>query len=211
MQDEIIIRRMISGRVHSKALRQITPIKVRQSYDDYIKDPKNARQTQWTYRIVTIKERNLEKTEQTAKDAYQMIMQGIPLDQLSDKLKESKLLGRKGTVTVSAAIKQNDQELSKEYRNILDHLELGMFSQPFAHKSRVNNSTVFRILLLQEKVPGGVPLYNEMAPILKDKLIDQAVDQETDLYLLKLRQHYHINKNDVDDYLPADYQPFILK
>ena len=45
-----------------------------------IKDPKRCRQTQWTYRIVTIKERNLEKTEQTAKDAYQMIMQGIALD-----------------------------------------------------------------------------------------------------------------------------------
>ena len=87
-------------------------------------------------------------------------------------------------MTVSAAIKQNDQEV-EEYRNILDHLELGMFSQPFAHKSRVN--TVPHPS--SEKVPGGVPLYNEMAPILKDKLIDQAVDQETDLYLLKLRQH----------------------
>lgn len=211
MQDEIITRRMISGRVHSKALRQVTPIKVRQAYHEFIQDPANARLTQWNYRTITIKERTLEKTEETAKAVFQMIMNGVPLDQLSARLKEAKMLGRKGSVAVSNPIKQNDQELSREYGQILATLSPGTFSQPFAHKSRANNSTVFRILFLQEKSPGGVPSFKEMEPILKEKLLDQAVEQETNTYLTKLRQHYHIGKNDVDDYLPADYQPFVLK
>lgn len=92
MQDEIITRRMISGRVHSKALRQVTPIKVRQAYAEFIQDPANARLTQWNYRTITIKERTLEKTGETAKAAYQMIMDGVPLDQLSNQLKAGKLL-----------------------------------------------------------------------------------------------------------------------
>ena len=50
-----------------------------------------------------------------------------------------------------------------------------------------------------------------MEPVLKEKLLDQAVDQETKAYLAKLRQHHHIGKNDIDDYLPPDFQPFVLK
>lgn len=211
MQEEIIIRRMIGGRVHAKAIRQVTPMKVRQFYEEFIQDPSNARQNQWKYQIITIKERNLEKTEQTAKEAYKMIMQGVPLDQLSNKLKEENILGRKGKLTVSISVSQNDHELSKEYGKILAELEPGMYSQPFSHKSRVNNSMVFRILLLEEKVSGGIPSYKEMEPILKDKLIDKAVDDETTSYLTKLRQHYHIRKTDVEDNLPADYRPFVLK
>lgn len=211
MQDEIIMRRMISGRVHAKALRQVSPIKVKKAYEEFIQDPASAKLTQWTYRILTIKERTLLKTEETADAAYRMIQEGIPFDQIPDKLKAANLIGRKGKVTISAPIKQNDQELSKEYRKTLTSLNSGAYSQPFAHRSRTNNATVFRILFLQEKIPGGLPTYKEMEPILKDKLLDKAVDRETNIYLQKLRHHYHVGKNDVDDYLPANFQPFVLK
>ena len=212
MEEEITIRRMISGRVHAKALRQVTPIKVRQAYEEFIKDPVNSRLNQWSYRIVTIKERTLQKTEETAKKAYQLMMEGTPLEQLDVKLKEANLIGRKGRVTVSNTIKQNDQELSQIYRENLEPLLPGMYSQPFPNKSRANNNAmVYRILLLQEKVPGGIPSFKEMEQLLKEKLLDQAVDKETDAYLIKLRQHYHIRQNDTVDHLPADYQPFVLK
>ena len=50
-----------------------------------------------------------------------------------------------------------------------------------------------------------------MEPILKEKLMDEEVDKQTDQYLLKLRQHYHIRQSDLDNYLPANFEPFILK
>lgn len=211
MQDEILIRRLISGRAHAKALRLVTPNRIRQAYEEFINDPANARLTQWSYRIITIKERNLEKTEQTAKIIYQMLMEGITLDQLAAKLKERQIVGRKGKVTVSNVIKQNDKEISKDYQNYLFNLDKGMYSQPFSHKSRSTNSTVYRILAVEEKIPGGIPLYKEMEPKLKDKLLDQEIDKETDAYLLKLRQHYHILQSDLEGYLPTNYQPFTLK
>lgn len=211
MQEEIIIRRMVSGRVHAKALRQITPIKVRQAYEEFIQNPENARLTQWSYRIVTIKDRNMQKMEETSKATYQLLMEGVPLDQLSSVLKERKLLGRKGKVTVSAIIKHNDKEISNDYRDMLVNLDTGMYSQPFPHKSRTNNTTLYRILSVEEKIPGGIPSFKEMETSLKDKLIDQVIDQETTTYLEKLRQHYHIRQHDLDAYLPRDYKPFALQ
>ena len=211
MHDEILIRRLIAGRVHSKAIREVTPNKIRQAYDQYIQNPENARLTQWTYRTITIKERNLQKSEETAKAAYQLLNEGVSPDQLSTVLKERNILGKQGKVTVSNVIKQNEKELSNEYRNALITLDKGMFSQPFSQKSRSTNATVCRILAVDEKIPGGVPLYNEMEPILKEKLMDEEVDKQTDQYLLKLRQHYHIRQSDLDNYLPANFEPFILK
>lgn len=211
MREEIIIRRMISGRVHSKALRQVTPIKVQQAYEEFIQDPENARLTQWAYRIVTIKDRTLPKSEETANKAYQLLLEGIPLDQISSQLKERNLLGRKSKVTVSDIVKHNEREISKDYREVLSYLEAGMYSQPFAHKSRVNNSTVYRILCVEEKIPGGILSFKETEEKLKEKLLDQVVDQETNDYLQKLRQHYHIRQKELDAYLPADYQPFVLQ
>lgn len=211
MQEEIIIRRMVSGRVHAKAVRQVTPSKVRLAYEDFIQNPENARLTQWAYRIVTIKDRNLEKTEETAKVTYQLLMEGVPLDELAAKLKERKLLGRKGKVTVSGTVKHNDKEISNDYREVLTSLDAGMYSQPFAHKSRANRTTVYRILAIEEKIPGGVPTFREMETRLKEKLLDDAIDQETNIYLQKLRQHYHIRQADLDAFLPADYKPFVLK
>lgn len=211
MQEEIIIRRMIAGRVHAKAFRQVTPIKVKRAYEEFIDDPANTRLTQWVYRIVTIKERNLQKTEETAKAAHQFLMEGVALDQLPAILKERKCLGRKGQVNVSKSIRHNDKEISNDYRDILLHLDPGMYSQPFSHKSRSNQGVVYRILFIEDKVPGGVPSFKEMEVNLKNKLLDQAIDQETEVYLQKLRQHYHIQLQEIEASIPSDYQPFVLK
>lgn len=211
MQEEIIIRRLLSGRVHSKALRQVTPSKVRVAYEEFIRDPANTRLTQWSYRIVTIRERTLERAEQAAKVAYQQLMSGVTLDQLSTHLKEQKVLGRKGKVTVSNIIKHNDKEISNDYRNILLSLDKGMYSQPFATKSRTNNATVYRILSIEDKIEGGLPPYRELEGTLKERLLDREIDKETDIYLFKLRQHYHIRQPDLEAFLPPGYQPFILK
>lgn len=210
MQEEIIIRRLMGGRVHVKAMRKITPGKIRLAYNEFIQDPANARPTQWSYRVITIKERNATKTEETANSTYRLLLEGVSLDKLSDQLKERKILGRKGKVTVSNTIQHNEKELSKEYQVILSHMNTGMYSQPFSHKSRANNSIVYRILTVEEKIPGGVLSYKEMEPKLKEKLLDAEIDKETDNYLLKLRQHYHIRQSDLDSYLPLDYQPFTL-
>jgi hypothetical protein len=97
-----------------------------------------------------------------------------------------------------------------EYQKNLIPLNPGMYSEPFSHRSRAAKATVFRILYLEDKIPGGIPSYKEMEATLKDKLLDKAYERENNIYLQKLRQHYHIGKNDLDDSIPADYKPFVL-
>lgn len=211
MQEEILVKRLISGRVHAKALRLVTPAKVRIAYEAFAKDPANGRLTQWSYNIITIKERSLEKTQESAQVVHQMLLDGIPLDQLATAVKEKKFLGKKGDVTVSKTVKHNDKELSQDYLSILADLEPGKYSAPFPHRSRSNNITVYRILFIQEKIPGGVPPYKEMERQIKERLLDEEIDKETTVYLTKLRHHYHVRSSDLEAHLPPNYEPFSLR
>ncbi|MBA3722310.1 MAG: SurA N-terminal domain-containing protein [Parachlamydiaceae bacterium] len=212
VQGDILIRRMINMKVNVKALRVVTPSKIRQTYDEFASDPKNATHNKWRYQVVTIRDRTTKKAEDNAKIAYQMLVEEkIPLDKLSATMKEKKLFGRKGSVNVSEEILNNEQELSSAYKEILSGMSAGMISQPSAHKSRGNNATVYRIFYVKEKIPGGVPSYQEMENTIKEKLLNDTADNETDAYLKKLRQHFHIRDEDLQATIPSNYQPFVLK
>jgi len=210
MREEILIRRLLGGRVHAKALRCVTPRKVKLAYEMFIENPANVRRTEWSYRVITINERTLQRGQKAAEAAYQLLMKGVAPDELASQLKQNNILGRKGKITLSKVMKHHDKEISQKYLEILAPLDQGMYSQPFAVKSRANNATVHRILSVEGKIAGGVPSYQEMEAILKEKLLDEEIDQQTDLYLIKLREHYHIRQPDLDAFLPDDYHPFTL-
>lgn len=211
MEDEIIIRKILTGRVHAKVLRQVTPTKIKAAYEEFIKDPNNRKQTTWTYRVITVKDRNVEQASEVANSAYELLQTGVPLEQLNAKLKGNKVLGKKSTITISSSFTHNDKEVSGEYNELLSALQEGQFSKPFKQKSRSNQATVFRILALEKNSPGGMPTYAEMENTLKEKLIDDEVDKESDLYIAKLRQRHRIGIEEVESQLPAEYEPFMLK
>jgi len=212
VQGDLIIRRMLNMRVNSKALRVITPFKVRQAYDLYIQDPINASLTKWNYRVITVKDRNLQKAQEISNKVYSLLIeQNIALEQLMASLKEKKILGRKSKVTISNDILNNEQELSETYKEILMGMDTGMISQPSLHKSRASQGSVYRIFYLKEKIPGSIPSFKEMDNKLKDKLLNEYADQETENYLKKLRQHYHFRDQDLESMFPSNYQPFTLK
>ncbi|MCE2983801.1 MAG: hypothetical protein LW832_09580 [Parachlamydia sp.] len=210
IEGDILLKRMIGSRVNGKALRLVTPSKVRQAYDDFLQNPDNARLTIWNYRAVTVKDRSLEKAEEVANAAYGLLMEGVAMDDLIPELKKRKLIGRRGKVTVSNVIKNNEKELSAVYRDVLNGMENGMLSQPFAHKSRAEHATVYRILFVQDKQPGSFPSFKEMENVLKERLLNDVADQETEFYIQKLRQHYHLRESDLEGMIPPVYQPFIL-
>jgi hypothetical protein len=211
VQSELILQRTIGARVNVKAMRIVTPAKIKAYYDDYISKPENKRLTKWQYRVVTIKDRDIKKTEVLSKSVYQLLMDGIPLDQLAETLSSRKMLGRNGKVTVSNEVSNNEKELSETYKEVLANLDPGMFSQPFPFKSRTLKSTVYRIIYVKEIEVGTFPTFKELEPRIKQKLLNETADKETDLYLEKLRQHYHVREVDLKAMIPTDYQPFILK
>lgn len=211
VQSDLIMQRTIGARVNVKALRAVTPSKIRAFYDEYISKPENRRLTKWHYQAITIKDRDIKKTEALSKNVYQMLMDGVPLDQLAETLSNKKMLGRHGKVTVSNEVTNNEKELSESYKEVLTYLDPGMFSQPFPFKSRALKTTVYRILFLRDVEVGTFPTYKELESKIKQKLLNEAADKETDLYFEKLRQHYHVRENDLKATIPADYKPFELK
>lgn len=211
VEAELILQRTIGARVNTKALRVVTPIKIREAYDEFIKNPENRTLTKWDYRVVTIKDRDIVKTEALSKVVYQLLLNGVKLDDLENALQEKKLLGKNSKVTISKPIVNNEKELTENYKNALIHLETGMFSEPFPFKSRALKTTVYRIIQVNEIIPGGFPTYKDLEPRLKQFLLNQAADKETEIYIEKLRQHYHLQDTDLKAMIPDDYQPFILK
>lgn len=211
MQSELTIQKMIAIKANSKALRQVTPSVIRKMYQEYIQNPDNKNQTTWNYRVVTIKDRTPEKSEELATKAAQVLNEGISVDDLPEVLKTRKLHGRRAKVTISNEIKNNEKEVSSDYKKMLVNLDAGMYSHPFPYKSRAEKGTVYRIIYVKEKIPGGFPTYKEMEPKIKQQLLNQASEKETDMYISKLRQHYHLREEDIKTQLPEDYQPFILK
>jgi len=210
VEAEIILQRTIASRVNIKALRKVTPIKVREAYEEYLLKPENRTLTKWNYRVITIKDRDIVKTEALSKLVYQLLLDGIQLENLSDTLKKRKLLGKNGKVTISKTISNDEKELAENYKDVLTHLDAGMYSQPFPFKSRVLKTTVYRIIFVDESIPGGYPTFKDLEPKIKQFLLNQAADKETELYIEKLRLHYHVREADLKAMIPENYEPFKL-
>lgn len=211
IQEDLLIRRMVDAKVNARAVRSITPSKVRKTYEEFISDPKNKRPTQWSYRVITVRDRTAKKAEETAQIAFQALTQeNVPLDQVVAYLKENQVLGRKAKITISEEIKANESELSESYLSILSNMNANMFSSPTPQKSRATQTTVYRIFYVKEKILGGVPTFKEMENPLKEKLVNQVADLETGKYLKKLQHHFHVREQDLNAMIPKDYEPFIL-
>jgi hypothetical protein len=201
VQGDLMIKRMLGMRVHGK---------IKQTYEQFTQDPNNARLTVWKYRVVTIRDRTDKKAQATANHVFQMLLEGIAMEQLNDKLKERSLAGRNTKVNVSEEIESNEKELSEAYLATLSQMEKGMYSQPSSYKSRVDSVPVYRIFYVTEKIPGGMPSFKEMEGKLKGQILEDIIDQETGAYLDKLRHHFHVREDDLKALVPEDYQPFSL-
>lgn len=212
IESELMIRRIVGARVHAKAVRTVTPTKVQQAYEKFVRDPKNASLTEWRYQVVNINDRNSKKAEEASKEAYRLIVEEkVPLNQLADKLKEANVLGPKTKITVSEEITNNEGELSDSYKKILTPLAANTVSQPSAQKSRTTRAMVYRIFYVHDRKEGGVPPFADMENKLRERLLNELVDKETEKYLTKLRLHYRVRDSDIDANIPKTYQPFGLQ
>jgi hypothetical protein len=193
-------------------MRLLTPAKVKSAYEAFIANPENARLTEWKYQTLTIRDRTPERAADLANKAYRLLIEeSVPLNQVIDTLKQRNWIGRRAKVTLSDEISNNEKELSDAYREVLLSMHAGMFSQPAVQQSRTEKTAVYRIFYVKERISGGMPTFKEMEPKLKDAVLGAIIDEETDLYLQKLRQHFHIQDSDATAMIPADYQPFSLK
>lgn len=207
IQGDLIIRRMMMMRVNSKAMRNVTPQAIRAAYEDFSK--KNLRQEAWHYRVLSIRNKDAAAGAKTAELAYQLLTEeGLPLNDLVQRLKED---NQKSSINLSDDLFQTEGEIAEALKPILQNLSEQAYSKPFEQKSRADNSTVFRIIYLKEKVPGGLIPFNELEMQLHDQLFNAALEVETDAYLKKIRQHFDVKVDVINELIPEDFQPFALK
>lgn len=211
VHDEIIIRRMMYFRVQAKAIAAATPQKIREFYDQFAKS--NIRDSVWDYRVVTIRHRDSTKAAEAANAIRAMLVDdNIGIEEIADKWKkEQEGKPRAATVNVSEEFHTNEKELSESFSATLLSMTPATYSLPITQKSRSDNSTVVRIFYLKNMTPGGPVPFNEVEGKIKDKLINDAMEKETKAYFTRMRQHFDVQDDSLQELFKSDFQPFVLK
>ena len=148
----------------------MTPEVIRIAYEEYAKA--NLRPTIWVYRVISIRDKDQSKAEKAAEQAYQYLTtEQIPITLISDKMGALELSTK---LNLTEELRHTDKEVSDSYKEPLSKLQPGLYSRPLAIQSRKDNSTVYRIFFLKEKIPGGMIPYSEISPQIKENLLNNA-------------------------------------
>jgi hypothetical protein len=209
MEEELRLRRMLYIRVNSKAIRRVTPQRVRQAYEEYAKE--NVRPEQWIYKVITIRNEDATQAAAAADFAYQLLTQKeTPLEELTTQIHTNESFGPEMHLTVSELFTHQESELSSSYKEVVVQLLPGTYSPPVLQKSRAANSIVFRIFYLDKHLLSGAPPFEEVADQLRQTLIQKEISLETIAYLKRLREHYHVQGGEGEEFLPENFTPFVL-
>lgn len=207
VEEDIKLRRMVYFCANSKAIRGVTPKDVREAYEEYAQ--KNVQPEEWIYTVISIRDPDAAVGAEAATKAHSLLTQEqIQLNELADKIRESFADTK---VTLSESLRHQEKDLSPAYKEALLAMEAGSYSEPISQQSRSDKSTVFRIFFLKEKMAGGVVPFQDVAAELKNALLDEAINEETEAYLNKLRHHYHLHESHIKSWTPENFEPFVLK
>jgi hypothetical protein len=211
VQDDITLRRMVYIRANVKAMKKVTPQDVRSAYEEYAK--KNQRAEQWDYRVISIRDPDPAQGKAAASLAHRYLTeQAGTLEGLVDIVKADPQFGQTAKVTISEPIHHEEQEISPAYKEALVKMSgAKSYSEPLMQTSRTDKTPLFRIFYLEKRTPGGVVPFSEVEGTIKGQLTDAAIEQATRDYLNKLRHHYHLKESHLQEFIPENFEPFVLK
>ena len=209
IRSELILQRMLAARVRIKAIKKITPQVIRQAYQAFAEN--NKRLARWIYRVITVRDKDSAKGSEAALEIYRLLTEEkVPVENLADQMSSRHLFSPSSQVTISEEYSHEEKELSAAYKEILCQLNPGSYSQPKVQKRRSDFSQVSRIFYLKDFQAGGAPSFNEVANEIKEALIEQEVEKETEAYFKKLRKHFDIQENPIEEMLSEGFEPFKL-
>jgi len=204
LKNEMLVQRMSWWFIQAKALAKVTPGEIRQGYRLYLKD--HPAYTEWTYRVLTIRG---DDAPQIAEELYPVV-KDKKIDNLPDFLKEFESTHTDCNLSLSNEYKSADTELAESHRTALAALDPGTYSAPTLQVGR-DKKKVYRIFYLNDKVAHAAATFDEMAPLIKNELLQKASAELSQGYLTKLRKHYRFDADHLKETLPNDLQPFSLQ
>ncbi len=206
IKNDMIVKRMTWWFIHSKALSKVTPQDIKVAYQHKLKE--TPPYVEWTYRVITLKG---EQPAVAAEELYQKIEAASPApDQLTAILKEFEATHSGVSASLSNEYVGKDIEISETHRAALSSLQPAQYSKPLT-QTRRDNSETCRIFYLSHAVDHPAPAFEELAPILKNELIQKASGEISQNYIEKLRKHYRFDASHLKETLPDDLQPFAIQ
>lgn len=205
-KDNITIRRILGSKVNAKAVRRAIPDNLKKAYEEYV--AKNAKPEKWNYRVISVRSPEEAKGAEIAQSVYESIQEeALELAQLQERYQDDEEV----QITVSELYSHTKDEIGSKYKEALEKLAAGQFSEPVAQKGRKDNRLVYRIFYLADVDQGGAPPFNEVTPLLRKKIMEEAIEEETISYLNNLHKHFAISNQEVLQQLPENFQPFSLQ
>lgn len=204
IRNDLIIQQLIGMKVHAKAFQTITPQVIKSAYDDYL--VKNPPEDEWKYQVLTIRGKDKEICETLANKAYTLLQEkGKTLDQVCQEIETTK-----ASVKLSEDYLEPTQKISKQHLEVIEALESDAYSSPIKQVSRFDNSDVYRIFHLKDRIKKLPQTFDQINNKLKNDLLFEDSDKEKQTYLDKLKKRFGYENHDPKFVLPEDYRPFVI-
>jgi hypothetical protein len=193
IKNDLIVRRMVWFFAQSKGFEAVTPEKIRKSYRDYVAE--HPGYTEYAYRALTL------PTDLPNQEAFLASLHVSP----------ESLPSLPPGCSLSQEYRAKSTELADAQKEALASLAPCSYSAPLLQNRRSDQKKVVKIFYLQEKTEHPAPAFEEMAPNLKNQLINEAIALETDSYLNRLRKKYGFQNDPLKGQISELFQPFSLQ
>ncbi|MBN1915229.1 MAG: hypothetical protein JW769_05010 [Parachlamydiales bacterium] len=206
IKKEMTIERMQWFYIHAKALQAITPQKIKEAYQLY--KQQNPPLEKWDYQMITVSSSE-EQNEQIAQKAYDLLKSRdfstaeIILHPLKEEFPDV-------SITISPVYTVTNKEVSKEREEILRSLTPQSLSAPIA-QATANHSFAYRLFYLSAYQKEAAQSFDAMSNSLKNKLMHEVIMQETSNYYTYLRSRYGYDTQYLQESIPQDFEPFIIR
>jgi hypothetical protein len=210
VRSDIMIRRMLLHRVSLPVMTKITPQDVRQAYDAYTKDI--SQHQEYSYRIISFKAEDTAKAEVVAKSAYKLLQEEkIPLEKIEAELKSRKMLCDGVAFTLSPLLTQKSDEIAEQIKTNIVPLSQNSYSEPLVQRTRSERAPLVRLYFLQNKTSTQPASFDELEVKLKESITQRRQMEETENYFTRLRKHFDVKFEDIQNELAQNFTPFVLK
>jgi hypothetical protein len=214
VKSELIVRRMTSYMVTSKAAASLSPADVRKAYEQYL--AKHGEKEEWFYRVISIRNSDANKGAEAAQllreelDSKEKSINIENLPQVFEQYKQLGTIDSETTLQVSEPYHRVNDAIATAHKEVLQRLTQRSFSTPIAQVSRADNATVQRIFFLEDHQVQKPTPFESFQRESNQNLFHEAISKEQLLYISKLRQHFGVDQSYIQQMVPEDFEPFSL-
>ncbi|MCF7851903.1 MAG: hypothetical protein K9M07_01530 [Simkaniaceae bacterium] len=209
IKNEVIIRKMTWFKAYSKAVQQITPGLIKESYQSHLSQFQGKEN--WIYDVLTLRGKNESAMEELANLAHTLLDEShLSLDDVVKQI-NSTAQEKQCDIIASVSLDNNGEskKIAQQHLDILSQLNIGAVSQPVKQGTR-SGGMVQRIFKLKSHEKDVPEPFEKLASHFHDRLTEFQASKERSTYIENLKAKFHYAEDEEHFKLPDSYEPFIL-